>query len=244
MATPSLPPGELILVGTPIGNLEDITTRALTALREADIVMAEDTRHSRKLLDRYEIQQRMVSCHKFNEASRIDWVAEQLEGGQTIAYITDGGMPGVSDPGSRLVQGIQERGLPVSVRPGPSAVSSAVALSGLCEYGYQFLGFLKPKSAARKRELTALADSTIATILFESPHRILKLLAEASEILPDRACYIGRELTKKFEESLWGTPGEILARFDGRSAKGEFVVVIAAAPKVKRSKATNEYQAN
>ena len=221
-------PGELLLVGSPIGNLGDISARALDALREADVVLCEDTRHSRTLLRRYEIDQHLTSCHKFNEASRVDWVADLVAYGKRVVYLTDGGMPGVSDPGARLVRGLRARGLPVSVRPGPCAVSAAAALSGLCEAGFDFRGFPPPKSAARRRVLGSLRESERATILFESPHRIRKLLAEAAEILPDRALYLGRELTKKFEESTHGTAAEILAHYGERRIKGEIVLVIAA----------------
>jgi len=233
-----LPPPELMLIGTPIGNLDDLSERAKQALREADTVLAEDTRHTRKLLERFDIQQRPMSYHKFNEASRCDWIISELEAGKRIALVTDGGMPGVSDPGARAVKAVQEAGLRITVIPGPSAVTSAAALSGLCEEGFAFHGFLRVKSGGRAKDVEELVEASRAVILFESPHRIRKLLAEIQERMPDRQVYVGRELTKKFEESLWGTAGEIAARFEGRSPKGEFVVVVAKAviKKKKREK--------
>lgn len=220
-------PAGLYLTGTPIGNLEDITLRALRVLRHADIVMAEDTRRTRRLLDRHEIPRALTSCHQWNERARLDWVAERIEGGESIALVTDAGMPGVSDPGSRLTRGLRQRDLPVFVVPGPSAVSSAVALSGFCDGGYVFLGFPPPKSAGRQRLVAALAEETRAVILFESTHRFRKLLADLAALQPEREVFVGRELTKIHEEGVSGTPAQLIEYYAKRSVKGEFVLVLA-----------------
>jgi 16S rRNA (cytidine1402-2'-O)-methyltransferase len=216
----------LYIVGTPIGNLEDVTARALQALRDVDAILAEDTRHTRKLLDRYEIHKPMVSYHKFNEAARVDQVLERIRDGAAFALVTDSGMPAVSDPGARIVEACHKAGIKVSVFPGPSAVTTAVALSGFAGAGFAFGGFLPHKPGPRKKRLAALLQGAMPVVLFESPYRILKLLGEIEEVAGACRIFVGRELTKHFEECLWGTAAEIRARFEGRAIKGEFVVVI------------------
>lgn len=217
----------LYLVGTPIGNLEDITLRALRVIREANLLLAEDTRVTRVLLNRHEISARPMSCHKFNEASRVQRVCEAIEAGESVALVTDGGMPGVSDPGSRLVRACRERELPLFVIPGPSAVTAAVALSGMGDKGFCFEGFLSNKGAARRNRLTALAGEKRAVVLFESPHRILKLLADIETVLGPCPVFVGRELSKKFEENCWGTGRELAAFLEeNKSVRGEFTVVL------------------
>jgi 16S rRNA (cytidine1402-2'-O)-methyltransferase len=216
----------LYIVGTPIGNLEDITPRALQALRDVEAILAEDTRHTAKLLQRYEIRKPMVSYHKFNEAARVDQVLERIRAGAALALVTDSGMPAVSDPGARIVEACRRGGLFVSVLPGPSAVTSAVALSGFSGAGFVFGGFLPHKAGARRRRLVELLATGMPVVLFESPYRILKLLGEVEAVAGDVRVYVGRELTKHFEESLWGTAAEIRARLEGRAIKGEFVVVL------------------
>ncbi len=226
-STPSpLSPG-LYIVGTPIGNLGDITLRAIETLKSANLIVAEDTRHTRHLLDRYEIGTPTMSCHKFNEASRVDLVLGKIRGGQAVALVTDSGMPAISDPGSRVVAACHAAGLPVTVVPGPSAVPSALALSGFGGAGYLFEGFLSHKSAARERRLAELADCEVPVVLFESPYRLLKLMGEIGKILGDRPVFVAREMTKHFEEHLHGTAAEIAAKFGERTVKGELVVVIA-----------------
>lgn len=220
-----LEPG-LYIVGTPIGNLEDITLRALETLRSASWVLAEDTRHSRGLLERHGIRVPLQSCHKFNEASRADVVVESIRGGQAIALITDSGMPAVSDPGARLVAACREAGVKVVVIPGPSAVTAAVALSGLVDQRFFFEGFLDNRSAPRRRRLGELSALDAPIVLFESPFRLLKLMDDIEAVLGARRVYVGRELTKHFEESLSGTPADIRAAFSNRGVKGELVVVI------------------
>jgi len=223
-----LSPG-LYLVGTPIGNLKDITLRALEALRAADVILAEDTRVSSRLLARYDIRKPLVSHHKFNEARRVEEVLRRIQGGEVVVLITDSGMPGVSDPGSRLVRACREAGLPLTAIPGPSALATAISLCGMEASGFVFGGFLPHKSGARRRELERLAQPGFPVILYESPYRLLKLMEEVREVLGEREVFSGRELTKKFEECRTGSPGEITASYQGRTIKGEVVVVIGPA---------------
>ncbi len=217
----------LYIVGTPIGNLSDMTFRAVDTLRDADVIMAEDTRRTGKLLARYELKTRMISCHKFNEASRVERTLREIQAGSAVALVTDSGMPAVSDPGSRIVAACHEAGLPVCVVPGPSAVSAAVALSGMAGQGYHFEGFLPHKSGARKRRLGELSGEKLPVVLFESPYRLIRLMNEIEEVLGSRDLFVGRELTKKFEEGLLGHPEDIREAFSARSVKGELVIVIA-----------------
>ena len=179
----------LYIVGTPIGNLGDISLRALETLKSAAVIMAEDTRHTHKLLARYEIRTPMISCHKFNEASRVETILEKIRAG------------------------------------------AAVALSGFGGAGFFFEGFLSHKSAARRRRLAELAGMDIPVVLFESPYRLIKLMDEAQEVLGARELFVGRELTKQFEECLRGTPDRIKSAFEKRGVKGELVVVIRPAPR-------------
>lgn len=223
----SFTPG-LYLVGTPIGNLRDITLRALDALRAADVILAEDTRITSRLLARYEIHKPLISHHKFNEARRVDEVATRIERGEVIAMVTDSGMPGVSDPGCRLVQACRARGLPVSAIPGPSALTMALALCGFDGDAYVFGGFLPHKSGARRRTLAELAAPGWPVVLYESPYRLIKLLEEVNEVLGEREIFVGRELTKKFEECRTGVSAAIIDAYANRSVKGELVVVIGA----------------
>ena len=225
-----LPPG-LYLVGTPIGNLEDITLRALRTLRHATHILAEDTRHTRRLLDRHGIRTPMISCHKFNERARMDEILRRLRAGEALALVTDAGMPGLSDPGARAAAAVREAGLPVTVVPGPTALTAAIALCGATEgRGFLFDGFLDHKTAARRRRLRELAGFPSPVVFYESTHRILKLLDEVEEELgPERRLFIARELTKKFEETLAGTPAQLRAHFAAHSLKGEFVVLLLPA---------------
>ncbi len=223
-----LVPG-LYVVGTPIGNLDDISARALDTLRRADAILAEDTRHTRKLLTRFDIHTPLISCHQFNEARRSSDILRRLTAGAALALVSDSGMPGISDPGSRVVAACREGGHPVYVVPGPAAVTAAVSLSGFGGAGFLFDGFLPVKSGARRRRLTALLAHDRPVVLYESPHRALKLLNELQDLAPDRRVFIGRELTKRFEESVLGTPAEVAAAFAQRAAKGEWVVVIEPA---------------
>ena len=227
---PPLAPG-LYLVGTPIGNLEDVTLRALRVLRSATHILAEDTRHTRVLLDRHGIRTPMISCHKFNERARADEILSRIRAGEALALVTDAGMPGISDPGARAADAVRAAGLPVTVIPGPCALSAAVALCGETESrGFLFEGFLDHKTAARRRRLIELAAFPAPVVFYESTHRILKLLDEVEQELgPARKLFIARELTKKFEETLSGTPTELRAHYATHSLKGEFVVILLPA---------------
>lgn len=219
----------LYVVGTPIGNLGDITFRAIETLKESSLIIAEDTRQSRKLLTHFEIKTHCISCHKFNEAQRCDEIIGRVNAGEVISMITDGGMPCISDPGSRIISACQEAGVLITSAPGPTAVTTAVALSGFGAHGFLFRGFSPRKSGARKKLLERFADSDVPVVLYESPYRLLKLLEEIAEVLgEERLVFVGRELTKKFEELLKGPALEIRAKFAERNVKGECVVIISA----------------
>jgi 16S rRNA (cytidine1402-2'-O)-methyltransferase len=224
---PPLSPGTLYLVATPIGNLEDITLRALRTLRECDAVAAEDTRHTGQLLKHFEISKPLLSCFQFNEARRSEQILERLRAGQKIALVTDAGSPGISDPGERVVRAALAAGLRVEPVPGPSALVAGLTASGLPTDEFHFVGFLPHKSGQRRRELERLKAVSGTLVLYESPYRIEKLLSELNEVFAGRQVVLARELTKKFEEFLRGTPAELLAVLQQRSLKGEFVVLIA-----------------
>jgi 16S rRNA (cytidine1402-2'-O)-methyltransferase len=216
----------LYVVGMPIGNLDDVSARALATLREASGILCEDTRRTRILLDRYGIHTPLISYHKFNEASRVEETLNRIRGGAAMALVSDSGMPGVSDPGPRIVTACHEQGVPVTVVPGPSAVTAAVALAGFSGGGFLFEGFLPRKPGARRRRLEALLTSEIPVVLFESPYRLVALLEELSAVAGDRRLAVAREMTKKFEECLIGTAQELLGKLRDRTVKGEIVVVI------------------
>jgi 16S rRNA (cytidine1402-2'-O)-methyltransferase len=217
----------LYLVGTPIGNLDDISARALTTLKEVDAILTEDTRHTRILLDRFGIEKPVYSCHKFNEASKADDIVRRIQSGQALALVTDSGMPGISDPGSRMVTACRLAGVSVKAIPGPSAVTTAVALSGFVSNGFVFAGFAPRKRGAMCRLLEEVRHVPLPVVIFESPYRLVKLMEVVEEVLADRQLFVGRELTKKFEETLWGTAVQVRKAFDKRTVKGELVVVIA-----------------
>ena len=219
--------GRLIVIGTPIGNLGDLSTRARDALADADLVAAEDTRRTGLLLQHLGLKKPFLSYQKFNEASREAGLLERLRSGQTVALVTDGGMPGISDPGERIIRAVRQQNLPVEVIPGPSAVLHALVASGLPALPFYFGGFLPPKPGPRKKELAAAAARDHTSVYFESPHRITRTLAEAAETLPAEArIAVCRELTKKFEEVYVGTPSDAAAKF-GENTKGEITLVIS-----------------
>jgi 16S rRNA (cytidine1402-2'-O)-methyltransferase len=227
----------LYLVPTPIGNLSDITLRALEVLKSVDVIACEDTRHSGHLLRHFEIHKPLVSYHEHNEARRTAELIEELAGGKSIAVITDAGMPGVSDPGHRLLAACRERGLPCTVLPGPSAVLTALIGSGFSAESFYFGGFLPPKSGGRERDLRAAAARSETSIFFESPHRLVKTLAVCAEHLPTRQLCVARELTKTFEEYRRGTGAELLAHYTAHPPKGEIVLLIDALDRRERREA-------
>jgi 16S rRNA (cytidine1402-2'-O)-methyltransferase len=217
----------LYIVGTPIGNLGDISPRALETLRQADLVLAEDTRHTRKLFAHYDIHTPLQSCHKFNEASVVQTLIEKLNGGAAIALVSDSGMPAVSDPGSRVVAACHTAGVRVVVVPGPSAVTAGIAVSGFGGAAFHFEGFLPRKRGARIRKLEDLAKMEIPVVLFESPHRIVRTLDEVAQSMGDPLLCVARELTKKYEEIRQERASVLHEEWALRSVKGELVVVIA-----------------
>lgn len=229
MELPPLTPSTLYLVATPIGNLEDITLRALRVLKECDVVAAEDTRHSGSLLKHFGISKPLLSYFQFNEAKRSEEIIERLRRGEKVALVTDAGSPGISDPGERVVKAAINAGFRVESIPGASALVAAVTASGLPTEEFHFIGFLPHKSGQRRNKLESLKSFDGTLVLYESPYRVEKLLGELNEVFPDRPVVLARELTKKFEEFLRGKPAELLALTQKRSLKGEFVVLIGPA---------------
>jgi 16S rRNA (cytidine1402-2'-O)-methyltransferase len=220
--------GKLYVVATPIGNLEDMPPRAVRVLQEADLIAAEDTRHTGHLLTRFEIRKPMVSYHQFSEAKRTAEFLRQFEEGKIIALVSDAGMPGVSDPGERLIRAAVAAGVAVEVVPGPSAPLLALAGSGFPMVPFYFGGFLPVKSGQRRKELLAAAGRECTSIYFESPYRVVRLLEDAVAEIPQARLCLARELTKKFEEYRRGTAAELLEHFKAHEPRGEFCVVIAA----------------
>jgi 16S rRNA (cytidine1402-2'-O)-methyltransferase len=224
---PPLQPGTLYLVATPIGNLEDITLRALRTLKECDVVAAEDTRRTGQLLKHFGISKPLLSYFQFNEAKRSEEIIQRLRRSEKVALVTDAGSPGISDPGERVVKAAIAAGLRVEAVPGPSALVAALTASGLPTDEFHFIGFLPHKQGQRRRELERLKNLGGTLVLYESPYRVEKLLLELNELFAGRQVVLARELTKKFEEYLRGTPAELLEVLKQRSLKGEFVVVVA-----------------
>ena len=219
--------GKLYIVPTPIGNLEDITLRAVRILREADLVLAEDTRNSAKLLRHFGIDTPMKSHHMHNEHKTVQGIAEQLLGGATIALISDAGTPAISDPGYLLTRACLDRGIAVECLPGPTAFVPALVVSGLPADRFVFEGFLPPKKG-RQTRLKELSTETRSMVFYESPHKLLKTLADFSSFFgPARPISVSRELTKLYEETIRGTTGEVSTYFENHPPKGEFVLVVA-----------------
>jgi len=228
------------VVATPIGNLGDITLRALESLKSADVIAAEDTRHSGLMLKHFEIKKPLVSFHEHNEAMRTAQLVERLAAGENVALITDAGMPGLSDPGARLIRECIKGGLPFTIVPGPSSILSALVGSGFETEKFCFRGFLPVKSGQRQRELRAAAEREETTIFFESPYRLAKTLMASAEIMPEHRLCVARELTKKFEEFRRGTASELLAFYSGHSVKGEIVLVVEGSKIKSRSSSLSE----
>lgn len=226
-------PGTLYVVATPIGNLEDISYRAVRVLGEADVIACEDTRQTRKLLDRYGLAKPLEPLHEHNERDRAPELARRMMEGLTVALVSDAGTPLISDPGYRVVREAIAAGVPVVPIPGASAVLAALAASGLPTDEFAFCGFLPPKAGARRAELESRADEARTVIYFEAPHRILETLADLAAALPGRPVAVARELTKLHEEILRGTAEEIRATLAARPAvQGEFVLLIGRAERL------------
>lgn len=217
----------LYIVATPIGNLEDITRRALRVLSEADWVACEDTRQTLKLLAHYGIKARLTSFHSYNLKRETPRLLGLLAKGESVALVSDGGTPGISDPGSHLVALARERGIAVTPVPGPSALSAVLSVVGFAGQTVSFAGFLSPKAGRRRRALEELLARPGGVVLYESPHRIVKLLEDLSALAPERGCLLAREMTKVHEEFLEGNPGELLTQLAGRTKiLGEFTVFV------------------
>jgi 16S rRNA (cytidine1402-2'-O)-methyltransferase len=215
----------LAVCATPIGNLDDVTLRVLAELREAELVLCEDTRRTRILLDRHGIDARLQSYHRHNEARRVDGILAALQRGERVALVSDAGLPGVNDPGARLIAAAVAAGLPVTVLPGPSAVETALVASGLVGERYQFVGYL-PRRAGELRALAVeLARWPQAVVAFESPRRLPASLSMLAEEMPERSAAVCRELTKRFEEVVRGTVAELAARF-AEPPRGEITLVL------------------
>jgi 16S rRNA (cytidine1402-2'-O)-methyltransferase len=220
----------LYLIATPIGNLSDITFRAIETLKLCDYILCEDTRHSLTLLNHYEIKKPLKSYHKFNESSESDSIIEDLLSGKNIALISDAGTPGISDPGEFLVKRCINQEIPVTAIPGPCAAIQALSCSGLGTENFQFIGFLERKERALQDELRSIMLYKGTTICYESPKRLISTLKTILEIDPHRKIVVARELTKKFEEIQRGTAQELLNYWESHPLKGEIVLMIAEAP--------------
>jgi 16S rRNA (cytidine1402-2'-O)-methyltransferase len=222
--------GRLYVVATPIGNLEDITYRAVRVLKECDVIACEDTRQTKKLLDHYAISKPTVSYHEHNEAERTADLMVRLRGGATVALVSDAGVPLVSDPGYRLVHAAVDEGIRVEPIPGPSALLTALSASGLPTDEFHFAGFLPPKSGQRTRALEALREMPATLVFYEAPHRIVETLEAVEQVMGVRRVVVGRELTKLHEEFLRGTAGEVRAVLAARdSVKGEITLLVGKA---------------
>jgi len=217
----------LYVVATPIGNLGDLTLRAIEVLKSADVVAAEDTRRSGLLLKHLGIKKPFISYHEHNEAARTTELVQHLARDENIALITDAGTPGMSDPGLSLIRECVRRGLPFTIIPGPSSILTALLGSGFSTDKFCFRGFLPVKSGQRERELRAAAEREETAIFFESPYRLTKTLSACVHIMPDRQLCVARELTKKFEEFRRGLASELLAHYEAHRPKGEIVLVVS-----------------
>jgi 16S rRNA (cytidine1402-2'-O)-methyltransferase len=218
--------GTLYLVSTPIGNLEDITLRALRVLKEVELIAAEDTRRTRRLLRHYQISRPLISYHDHNKEARSPSLLEKLNSGKSLALVSDAGTPGISDPAFYLVRLAIQHGVPVVPVPGPSALISALIVSGLPPDRFAFEGFLPAKSGRRRRKLKTLAGEERTILFFESPYRLKRTLEDILEIMGDRRATVARELTKKFEEVTRGTVTQLLEHYGEKKPRGEVVIVL------------------
>lgn len=219
-------PGKLYIVSTPIGNLKDITFRAIETLKEADLIACEDTRHTKKLLSHYGIITPTTSYFEHNKVRKGEYLVRLLKEGKNIALVSDSGTPGISDPGFKIINLAIEKGVPITIIPGPCAFVSALVLSGMPTDSFVFQGFLSQKKAKRRRQLEALKDEKRTIVLYESPHRLLKALGDILGILGDRDIAITRELTKVFEETLRLKVSKAIQHFTTQAPRGEFVLII------------------
>ena len=227
----------MFLVATPIGNLEDISQRALRVLSEVGVVAAEDTRRTRRLLDHFGLSTAVVSLFEHNERARIPGLLRRLSGGESVAVVTDAGSPGVSDPGFPLVRAAVEAGLRVESVPGPSAVIAALQVSGLPTDSFLFAGFLPPKGGARRRRLEELSERRETIVAFESPHRIDRCLADLEAVWGERPMALARELTKLHEQVLRGTPRDVRAALGADQRRGEMVLVLGGKVRARQGEA-------
>ena len=232
--------GHLYIVGTPIGNTQDITIRAIETLRSVDLIACEDTRHTKILLDKYDIKTPTTSYHKFNIKTKTGYIIDKIKKGKKIALVSDAGMPGISDPGQELVKAAASEGIKVEVVPGASALISALSVSGLKTDRFAFEGFLPAKPSSRKEFLQSLANEERTIVLYEAPHRILRILDDLKEHFGDRSICIARELTKKFEEISRGNISEMIKKFSSVRPRGEFVIVIEGDKAVEKVKVDPE----
>ncbi len=218
--------GSLFLVATPIGNLEDITLRAIRVLKEADLVAAEDTRHTLKLLNHLEIKKPLVSYHEHNKREREGFLLRQLMEGKKIAFVSDAGTPGISDPGEDLVRLAHENGIPLTIIPGPSAAIAGLVLSGLSTGRFVFEGFIPVNKRARRERLDSLKAETRTMVFYEAPHKLLSTLRDLYEVLGDRKIALVRELTKVYEEVVRCTLAQALEKYEKEAPRGEYVLVV------------------
>jgi len=229
--------GTLFVVATPIGNLRDITARALEVLKQADLIACEDTRHTIKLLNHFGIQKPLTSYHDFNEEQKADELVRKLSEDARIAIVTDAGTPAISDPGYRIVRICRERGIPVIAIPGPNAAIAALSSSGLPSDEFTFVGFLPATKNARRQKLASVANVTSTLVFYEAPHRIDETLADMQETFGDREVSIARELTKIHEEHLFGKLSAVRPQV---KALGEFVIVVSGATEFREAPLTRE----
>ena len=226
----------LYIVATPIGNLEDISLRALRTLREVKLIAAEDTRRTKKLLNAYEIKTPVTSYHEHNKLAKLDYILDCLESGD-VALVSDAGMPGISDPGYELILAVTERGIPLVPVPGPSVVVTALAVSGLDTRQFRYIGYLPSKAGPRRRQLEEVAGEEATIVLFEAPHRLTAALKDILEVLGDRKIAVCRELTKLHEEVFRGTVGGAIEHFT--APRGEFTLVIEGGKEPEKPQLTD-----
>jgi 16S rRNA (cytidine1402-2'-O)-methyltransferase len=230
--------GVLYMVATPIGNLEDITLRALRILKEVDLIAAEDTRHTRQLLNHFAIHTPLISYYREKEAERSEELVQRMLAGETIALVSDAGTPGISDPGAVLVKKAREAGVSIVPLPGPSALTAALSVAGIVDGTFLFLGFPPAKKGQRQKLLSTFVEAPWALVFYESPHRIDALLADVLAVLGDRQAFWARELSKIYEDLQAGSISQLLALATGKKNRGEFVLIIQ--PGSGRQEATGE----